>query len=297
MPFLAEFFTKEKEKDEYNGDKDQNYEERIDELQVTPAGKEDLDEEEDSDYCPIYSGYTSPKRLTISRVEVETNIDLDKLPKEAANIIHENMEFIKSLSSLREQICYVMDLLRPNGNQNALVSFSQIGTMFHLSKGAISSHYRREITKSECGNINKLNDQQINLLIDFAYEEYLNKNPVTYDYMLNFIYCQFNIVMLIKTLYKLIQRIPQLKTVDGRKMESDRVYCDPELIDYFYDKLEEILLQSIPSAFAINIDESGYIEWVDSQDIKVIVPFEHESNEIKIPVDKNCKRASMIAGI
>ena len=68
--------------------------------------------------------------------------------------------------------------------------------------------------------------------------------------------------MLIKTLYKLIQRIPQLKTVDGRKMKSDQVNCDPELIDYFYDRLEEILLQSIPSAFVINIDESGYIEWV-----------------------------------
>lgn len=39
--------------------------------------------------------------------------------------------------------------------------------------------------------------------------------------------------MLIKTPYKLIQRVPQLKIVNGEKMESDRVNCDPELIDFF----------------------------------------------------------------
>lgn len=88
--------------------------------------------------------------------------------------------------------------------------------------------------------------------------------------------------MLIKTLYKLIQRVPQLKIVNGKKMESDRVYCDPEQIDSFYDRLEEILSQGIPSAFVINVDESGYCEWVD---------------EIEISVDRNSKRASMMAGI
>lgn len=55
--------------------------------------------------------------------------------------------------------------------------------------------------------------------------------------------------------------------------------------------------QGIPSAFVINIDESGYCEWVDVQDLKVIVPCDYKSDEIEIPVDRNSKRASMITGI
>ena len=143
------------------------------------------------------------------------------------------MEELKSCSTLREQICFIVDLLRPNGNSNALASFSEIGTIFHLAKGTISSHIKRGVEKKECGNNSLLNDEQICLLIDFVYDEYLQKNPVTYDYILNFIYTKFEKVMLIKTLYKLIQRIPQLKTVNGKKMESDRVNCDPDLIDFF----------------------------------------------------------------
>ena len=45
----------------------------------------------------------------------------------------------------RISICFVVDLLRPNGNNSPLVSFSQIGAMFHLSKGAISSHYYKRV--------------------------------------------------------------------------------------------------------------------------------------------------------
>lgn len=48
--------------------------------------------------------------------------------------------------------------------------------------------------------------------------------------------------------------------------------CDRYFIDYFYDYLDEILLFGIPSAFVINIDESGYCNWVDSNDIKMVVP-------------------------
>ena len=41
----------------------------------------------------------------------------------------------------------------------------------------------------------------------------------------------------IKTYYKIVQRIPMLKTVNGVKKEEERVLCDPELIDLFYYKL------------------------------------------------------------
>lgn len=81
--------------------------------------------------------------------------------------------------------------------------------------------------------------------------------------MLCFIQYQFGIPLLIKTFYKFVTRIPQIKAVNGIKMESDRVQCNPDLIEYFYNQLEEILLTGILSAFVINIDESGYCDWVN----------------------------------
>lgn len=54
-----------------------------------------------------------------------------------------------------------------------------------------------------------------------------------------------------------MHRIPQIKAVNGIKMKSNRVQCDPDLIDLFYDELEELLSLGIPSDFIINIDESG----------------------------------------
>ena len=94
-----------------------------------------------------------------------------------------------------------------------------------------------------------------------------------------------------------MHRIPQIKAVNGIKMKSNRVQCDPDLIDLFYDELEELLSLGIPSAFIINIDESGYCDWIDTNDTKVLVPFDFERNEIEIPVDRCSKRASMVAGI
>lgn len=75
---------------------------------------------------------------------------------------------------------------------------------------------------------------------------------------------QFGITLLNKTLYKIVQRISKIKSVNGIKMEYGRVQWDPELIDLFYDELKELLFIGIPSAFIINIDESGYSGWIDT---------------------------------
>lgn len=37
--------------------------------------------------------------------------------------------------------------------------------------------------------------------------------------------------------------------------------------------------------FFLNIDESGYCDWVNANDIKVIVPLEYDHDEIVIPVN------------
>ena len=185
---------------------------------------------------------------------------------------------------MREQICFVVDLLRPNGNNSPLASFSQIGSMFRLSKGSISSHYKRGLEYRQTGRDNCLSDEQINEVIRFAYDAFSRNVPATFEDILHFVKERFGISLMIKTLYKLIGQIPQLKSVTGIPMESERVNCGIHMIDQYYDDLEEVLKLGIPSAFIINIDEAGYSEWVDARNVKVIVPPEYENNEIKIPI-------------
>ena len=80
-------------------------------------------------------------------------------------------------------------------------------------------------------------------------------------------------------------------------MESDRVDCDPEEIDEYFVNLENILDGSIPAPFVINIDQSGFQEWADKRNLIVVVPADFTQDEIKIPVARTTKRASILAGI
>ena len=257
---------------------------------------DDVEEEQD-DYAPISIEYKSPPRNTWEQIEPMNSFDLQNLHDDVSSIVEQNIETLQSFRSQREQICFIIDLLRPNGNDNPLATFDQIGSIFHLSRGAIKSHYKRGIINKECGRKSLLSDEQINLIIDFVYEGFIDKCPVTYDMILLFLQYQFGISLFIKTLYKIVQRIPMLKTVNGVKMEEERVLCDPELIDLFYYELENVLTLGLPSALIINIDECGFSEWVDTNDIQVVVPIDYERDSIEIPVTRASKRSSMIAGI
>lgn len=87
-------------------------------------------------------------------------------------------------------------------NKNLLATYDQISSIFHLSKGAIISHYKRGLEIKECGRENSLNDEKINNIID--------KCPETYDMILSFLQYQFGITFLIKTRYKIIKKNLQL---------------------------------------------------------------------------------------
>lgn len=63
---------------------------------------------------------------------------------------------IKSFDTQRKQICFLVDLLRPNGNTEPLASFSEIASVFRLTKGAITEHYRMRTAENDCGRKNIL---------------------------------------------------------------------------------------------------------------------------------------------
>lgn len=190
----------------------------------------------------------------------------------------------------------IVNILRPNDGK-PLASWDEIGRMFYLTKGAVRTHYIRGIETREVGRTSTLCDSEINMIINFIYEQFNAGVPVTYDDVEYFIEEKTDKVLLQSTLYKLIKRIKQLKQVDGHPMDSKRTFCPPEAIDEYYDKLEKLLSQGIPAPFVINIDECGCNEWVDTSDIKVIVPKESSRNSIEIPVPRNSKTSSILAGI
>ena len=141
-------------------------------------------------------------------------------------------------------------------------------------------------------------ENEINEVISFVYQKYLEKNPATFESILYFLKERFDKDMIMKTLYGQLSRLPQLKSLDGVPMESDRVKCSKESIDKFYNDLESILsTRVVPSAFIMNLDEAGFAEWQDSARVTVIVPSYVSDEDIKCPVDRQGKRASLLVAI
>ena len=101
-----------------------------------------------------------------------------------------------------------------------------------------------------------------------------------------------------KTLYSLITKIPQLKSLEGVPMEAERVECLIELIEQYYDEIEGILqVENIPAMFVINIDEAGFVDWADAMKTTVVILCDFQEESVTIPMARSGKRASLLAAI
>ena len=79
-------------------------------------------------------------------------------------------------------------------------------------------------------------------------------------------------------------------------MEKNRIDVSIDDIKKKYSELENYI-KNIPGEFIFNVDESGCSEWIDTQAIKVLVPSDFSNSSIKIPKDRNSKRASLVGCI
>lgn len=261
--------------------------------ELPPINENEEENDQELDFTP----YKSPERKIVPRAPSIKTFNPSKLNERAIAIFRENEQHLLSLPTLRSQIIETTDLLRPK-NESPLASFSQISTIFNIQKGTLCSHYSRGIEENDTGRPPVLSDDEINEIISFVYEKYFSHEPATYESILYFLKERFDKDVIIKTLYGQLSRVPQLKCLDGVPMESDRVNCSIQAIEQYYNDLESILSkQTIPSAFVINIDEAGFAEWQDSMCHSVIVPSCVNEDEVKLPVNRQGKRASLLAGI
>lgn len=102
--------------------------------------------------------------------------------------------------------------------------------------------------------------------------------------------------MLSDSLRKLLKSWNGIKTVDGTPMEAERVHCNPDEIDAYYNLVEvAINTLPVPASFIYNIGETGFKDWVDCRIERVVVPSSYAEDKIDIPVDRNSKRSTLLA--
>ena len=139
-------------------------------------------------------------------------------------------------------------------------------------------------------------DEKIHL-IHWIKDSFVQKYPATYQKIQEFIEDRFGKKINIDTVRHMISVIDDLKIVRGIPMENDRVFCDPQKIDNYFQELEEALMFGIPPEFIINIDESGFQEYVDAREVQCIVPAHYQKETVRVPRERNSKRSTMLCGI
>jgi hypothetical protein len=122
------------------------------------------------------------------------------------------------------------------------------------------------------------------------------KNPLTYSDISNNLYKYFPITMNLSVLYHFVSENLNLKTVRGKPFEEDRVKCDLNAIEEYFDSLQRTA-EETPAAFVFNADETGFHDWADKHEICAIVPIEYQKEIIEIPVKRQGKRASLLGCI
>ena len=202
----------------------------------------------------------------------------------------------QSASSEREQVHYIFSRKH---EYDLRISLQDIANFMNVSKATIQYHLSRECEANfyKIGRPSLLSEEQHSKLFEFVFSCFKQKTPCTYEQVRDFLFEKFELSINIVSLRSYISRCRDMRTCIGRPLEDNRLYADPEKIDKYFEQLKNIMCFCIPASFIINIDEVGFQEYSDRRDIMCIVPFEYVGNDIKIPVSRDTKRSTLLAGI
>ena len=184
------------------------------------------------------------------------------------------------------------------------LTLQQIADFFEVGKSTISHHLSRSfvssspVSPSKNGRPSALNDDELNGLCEFIRERFAQRYPVSFEDCRDFLDDRYKVQVHIKTLRGIIDRSAIFKTVTGVPMEDCRNFSSPDEIDDFFSRLREVLdVGEILAPFVINVDETGFQEFVDARRGIRIVPANYEFNSVPVPVTRSEKRATLIAAI
>ena len=201
--------------------------------------------------------------------------------------------------SEREQVILAQQICNDEG---VYISQYDIAQFFGIERSSVQYHIKQgmDMLNQEMKPIGRpslLTAEERMSLVRWIKETYRKKYPATYQTVADYISDQFHKDICLDTIRHMISGIEELKVVTGHPMENERIFCQPEKIDQYFDQLEEILKFGIPPEFIINIDESGFQEWVDARRLQCIVPADCNKSSVKIPRDRSTKKATLLGGI
>jgi hypothetical protein len=127
----------------------------------------------------------------------------------------------------------------------------------------------------------------------FVLENFESGHPAGTNDVLDFLASVFALHINADTLRKRIRGDHELRMVEAHPMERQRVECDPGEILQYARRLATSV-NGTPAAFVFNLDESGFQEWADRRESKVVVPSGFRDDSIMVPVDRNVKRSSLL---
>ena len=184
------------------------------------------------------------------------------------------------------------------------LSLRNLAEFFMIAKSTVSYHLSRPFDVfegSECGQIGRpplLSAEDMQILRDYITARHEQHYPCTYDDVIDHFQNLQGRLLNIKTLRRLISESDEFKTVTGVPLEDSRLFSRIEDIQDYFARLNEIVtVGNIPAAFILNVDESGFNEYVDARKSVRLVPTSYELNSVPVPITRAEKRATLIAGI
>jgi hypothetical protein len=120
--------------------------------------------------------------------------------------------------------------------------------------------------------------------------------PANFVDLMVFAENEFGKTLQLDSLRHWVRRNRQLKSIQGKPQETERLNSSDEAIDTYFQYLDQIL-QDFPAALVINLDETGHQEWADRTEERVIVPVSYTGSYIDIPIDRSGKRSTLLGAI
>ena len=170
--------------------------------------------------------------------------------------------------------------------------------MFGVKKATISSYISRDQKNKKLhGRPRSLSPEQLRIVYDEINILYSQNRPPDIDMLVDIIFEKFTISILPDTLYRLIKRSKNIKLFEAPVMESKRADVPLEVIKEHYIQLNNVFKTTkVPPCFVFNVDESGFLDFVDIKKHTVILPVD-APNDFVLSVDRTYKRTTMIGCI
>lgn len=164
------------------------------------------------------------------------NVDPDK--KEHISQILLQPEFIEA-KYYQDQIQIIADFYNV-GSLDSPISDNDIAMLFGRNKGTIYKTIQRgRLGDRRIGRPTLLNEEEIGFVKNLIYTKFENKEPVSFDFLLDALDYTFGTVISPDTLRHFCRALKGIKVITGIPMDNKRVDVDQDHIAQYYEELKE----------------------------------------------------------